>query len=55
MTYPGGHKLRPIISGDFSALGSMWCRNCFAVDPEPGSECDDDDEAGLAGLLPWDR
>ena len=50
--HPEGHRLRPVTAGDFTALGSMWCRNCLTVDPEPGSECIDDDEAVLAGLLP---
>lgn len=50
MIYSGGHKLRPYISeeselADFLELdpgvAHMFCRNCGWVDPEPGSECDD--------------
>lgn len=42
MIYDGGHRLRPAEADDFGALGAMWCRNCLALDPDPGSECDDD-------------
>lgn len=44
--YPGGHKLRPFLLEtelDFLELdpsvAHMFCRNCQAVDPEPGGEC----------------
>jgi len=44
MIYEGGHKLRPYFN---AALGGdtahMYCRNCLVIDPEPGSECDDDE------------
>lgn len=42
--YPRGHKLRPIETEDFAGLGGMWCRNCLVVNPEPGSECDDEED-----------
>jgi ribosomal protein L40E len=45
VNYLGGHKLRPyfgIICA--SNIAHMICRNCCAVNPEPGSECDDGEE-----------
>jgi hypothetical protein len=48
--HPGGHKLRPFLLSEREVdllelepgVAHMLCRNCGLLDPEPGTECDDE-------------
>ena len=45
VNHPEGHRLRPWFSEALGeATAHMYCRNCLLIDPEPGTECEPDDD-----------